>query len=133
VPESALVTIVIGISGVVAIVGVGLVIRTLRPARSRQSPDHPHGSSPAVADGTRRVGWAAVPFRRRRRSVVGNVQRALDRIDAIDPYATQRRIGEALTDAGLAAPGPSERSAGRSGHTWPFGLVSGQRAEKDDR
>jgi hypothetical protein len=133
VPESSLVTIVIGISGVVAIVGVGLVVSTLRPVPSRRPlTDHPHGSSPAASASDRVSGWSVIPFRRRRRSVAGNLQRAIDRIEAVDPYATQRRIGEALTDAGLTSAAPADTERRRPGHTWPFGLVSGQRGGKGD-
>ncbi|MET1005985.1 MAG: hypothetical protein ABWX96_10570 [Propionibacteriaceae bacterium] len=48
-----------------------------------------------------------VPVLRRTRgprTVEGNFERAFARIDAVDPYLAQRRIGEALAEVGLVSP-----------------------------
>jgi hypothetical protein len=137
VPENALLTIVIGFSGVVAIIGIGLVARIVRPARSRRPatpPPHPT-SVPAATESAGRSGFALAAFGRTRtqRSVVGNFERAYRRIDAVDPYAGARRIGEALAESGLVAAAPSEREPERPVDTWPFGKARGGRSGEEQK
>jgi hypothetical protein len=127
VPENAWLAIVIGISGVVAIVGIGLVSRMLRPARSRRAASSERDTTSASAErrpgSGGRSGFALAAFGRPRhqRSVVGNFERAYRRIDSVDPYAVQRRIGEALADSGLVSAGPAAPQPARRVDTWPFG------------
>jgi hypothetical protein len=63
--------------------------------------------------------------------VLANFERAVARIDSVDPYAMPRRIGEAMVDVGLLAPIPEEQDTPPSGHTWPFGTASGRRRNED--
>ncbi|WP_375387293.1 MULTISPECIES: hypothetical protein [Actinomycetes] len=49
----------------------------------------------------------------RRAGVQQRLERAYRRVDAVDPYAAPRRIGEALLQAGLTEPPPSTRPEDR--------------------
>lgn len=138
-PENAWLTIVIGVSGVVAIVAVGLITRLLRPPKPQ--PAYPGGAGSEETGGSRRSSGPARVSRRawamrsfgpwyHRRSVAANLERAFSRIDAVDPYLLPRRIGEALSETGLwsaqtAAPESSHRRTGlRPTGGWPFGPTS---------
>jgi len=109
VAENAWLAGVIGLAGVVAILLTALLIMSVRPSRARTTdPTRPRQVS-RVPSGTpgppgrARLRLGAICRPRRRRSVEGNFERAFVRIDAVDPYAVQRRIGEALADAGLVS------------------------------
>jgi hypothetical protein len=125
-------TIVVGFSGVVAIVVMVGVAGSPR-ARRAESTDVPGLRSPSswlVFQASSRRSQPLLSFRPRgsRRSVSDNLQRALRRIDDVDPYAMQRRIGEALSDASLLAArpaghGPSGDRDRHRGDTWPWGQV----------
>lgn len=49
----------------------------------------------------------------RRAGVQHRLERAFRRVDAVDPYAARRRIGEALVQAGLTEPPPTTRPEDR--------------------
>lgn len=136
-PENAWLTIVIGFSGVVAIIGIGLVARMVRPARSRgtATPGRRSTSTSPARESGGRSGFALAAFGRTRtqRSVVGNFERAYRRIDAVDPYAGARRIGEALAESGLVAAAPSEAPPERPVDTWPFGKAQDGRSGEDEK
>lgn len=107
--ENAWLAGVVGLAGVVAIVLTALVIGSLRPSRARTTdPVRPGRDprSPRVAPGPpgrARIRFGAIGRPRRYRSVEDNFRRSCARIDGVDPYAVQRRIGEALADAGLVS------------------------------
>jgi hypothetical protein len=108
VAENAWLAGVVGLAGVVAIILTALVIMSVRPSRARTTDRTRPGSSRAPdatpgAAGRARLRLGAIGRPRRHRSVEGNFERAFARIDAVDPYAVQRRIGEALADAGLVS------------------------------
>jgi len=125
-------TIVVGFSGVVAIVVMMGVAGSAR-ARRAESPSVPGSRSPSsllVFQTRSRRNQRLLSFRPRgsRRSVADNLHRAFRRIDGVDPYAMQRRIGEALSDVNLLAArppghGPSGDRARHRGDTWPWGQV----------
>lgn len=107
--ENAWLAGVVGLAGVVAIVLTALVIGSLRPSRARTTDPIRSGRDPRSQrvtpgpPGRARFRIGAIGRPRSRRSVEGNFERACARIDAVDPYAVQRRIGEALADAGLVS------------------------------
>jgi hypothetical protein len=73
------------------------------PGRDAPSPSSSSSSSEALARG---FGYLHVSSRSvsRRGGVHERLARAFARIDAVDPHAAPRRIGEALVQAGLADP-----------------------------
>jgi hypothetical protein len=94
----------------VLIVLLVVVVRALNSGRRRKvssllRPEPvdriPAASSSSLARG---VGYLYGPMgsTRRRRSVGLNLERAAQRVDAVDPYAVPRRIGQALTEIGLS-------------------------------
>jgi hypothetical protein len=127
-------TIVVGASGIIAIVLIGLVVRVIRPARSTVSLTRTSRRAGRDPDGSAESGgspWSrATPGRHR--SVEGNLERAFARIDAVDPYELPRRIGSALTEAGLLSEAPEEPPAPRPRNPWPFGQERDRQHGKDD-
>jgi hypothetical protein len=148
VQSDAWLIIVIGASGVVAIVLVGLVIRSIRPvtpavesgpSRLRSLGRRDPGPSSGQASG--RTSGRAWSFRsfgpwHHQRSVEQNLHRAFARIDSVDPTATQRRIGSALAEIGLANEAqddaPDAPDPERPRNTWPFGQSRTRQPDKDD-
>lgn len=136
--------IVIGASGVLAILLVGLVIRGIRPATptERVGPSRLRGltrsdrDTPAAPTSSR--AWAFRSFGpwHRHRSLEQNLHRAFARIDSVDPTATQRRIGRALAETGLLTEAPDEPPNAPPGErarsTWPFGPLRSRQPDKDD-
>jgi hypothetical protein len=139
-------TIVVGASGIIAIVLIGLVVRVIRPARStvsltrtsrRAGRDPDRSAESGASPWSRATPSRAWSFRsfgpwHRHRSVEGNLQRAFARIDAVDPYELPRRIGSALTEAGLLSEAPEEPPAPRPRNPWPFGQERDRQHGKDD-
>lgn len=132
--DNSWLAVVLGISGAVAIVALALVARSARPARSRVSASTDASSavrsSASDPDRRRRSPLSFRPWSRSR-SVGANFERAVARIDSVDPYEMPRRIGAALAQVGLLAPVPGEQDDEPTGHTWPFGPVSGRRRNED--
>jgi hypothetical protein len=100
---SALVTIlsVAMMAGLITLVIFGLLAHNQAGASTTAQPlAHPRSSAASLAKG---VGYLYGTLGRapRARSVGDSLYRATHRIDAIDPYARSRRIGEALSRAGL--------------------------------
>jgi hypothetical protein len=104
----------------------------LRPVRPVSSIDP--GAAPAPGPGADGLGrplargfsylFSPLGLQRRRRDLSGRLDRALQRIDQVDPYTTHRRIGLALLAAGSTqAPeqgGPAPAARPPTGSTpWP--------------
>jgi len=137
---------VVGVAGLVLIAMVVVVLRVVNQSRrSRPGSGETDGSEPLtpVAYAARGLGhmFGAVNAPHRVRSVEDNLQRAFARIDTIDPYAGQRRIGMALTDVGLldGAPDASEAPAApeapaedRPRTPWPFDSRPPERDRRED-
>ena len=106
--------LVVGI-GIIVVVLVGMMLmfapaladlRVRGRGRSRTAEPSPAARVPSSYAGSliKGVGYM-FGFRRRPRrrtdSVGRRFERAMDRIDTVDPYDAQRRIGEAMVVAGL--------------------------------
>ena len=120
---------VVGVSGIVLIALVTVVLRAVMSSRPRSSGAGGQSSplSGTVAFTARGLGhlFGSLNSPPRSPSVEKNMQRALSRIDAIDPYEGQRRVGMALADVGLVGdPAPADPdSTGDTeptGQTWPL-------------
>jgi hypothetical protein len=121
-------TAVIALSGVVLIVLLAVLLKggKVRDSRRPSGPSLAPGSSAASPSPSRlTAGGIGYLFygggtRRPQRSVESNLERAILRIDSVDPYAAPRRIGLALSEAGLspepAAPAPEAPAR----NPWPF-------------
>lgn len=107
--QQAWLAILVGASIVVAIVLAAPLIPRLRSSGRLSTSHDPApqslGTVGTTAGRPRLV--SLVPVLRRTRgprTVEGNFERAFARIDAVDPYLAQRRIGEALAEVGLVSP-----------------------------
>lgn len=72
------------------------------------------GSGPPNPSGSLARGFGylyVAPTAHRRGGVHERLARAFARVDAVDPHAAPRRIGEALVEAGLVEPVAGERPA----------------------
>lgn len=106
--EDAWLTITIGSAAVLAIACVGYVLYALRGTRAGSAAGTPPASSYRTTPltGHRRRGslrWTSRPRSGEHRSVEDNLARAFERIDAVDPFVAQRRIGQALAEVGLVS------------------------------
>jgi hypothetical protein len=110
-PEDSWLVIVVGASAVVGIVLFALVLRSVR-GHSLGVPEATSGVSsevprqPAAARGRgrgRRLRLGGIGRPRHHRSVEGNVERALSRIDGVDPFVAERKIAAALAEVGLVS------------------------------
>ena len=136
-PDDAWLTLVIAFTAAVAIVLMSLVARNV-PSRRRSSRKQRDGA-PVARPATGRRAWAVRSFGPwyHPHSVEDNLQRALDRIDQIDPYVMPRRIGATLSEAGLltvepAAPADPDPPGRRD--PWLFGPTTTHAApEKETR
>ena len=96
-----LASVLIVVALVVFVAPLGRGAGASATAGTRAAPGGP--SSEALARG---FGYLHVSSRSsvRRGGVHERLARAFERIDAVDPHATPRRIGEALAQGGLADP-----------------------------
>jgi len=135
VPQEAWLTIVLAVSGVVAIAVVMLAMHILRPSArvsSTRGPADPLGDplDPTAARRRRLILIGGGYRLRGQRSVEDNFERAYARIDAVDPYLAQRRIGDALAEVGLVSSvfdEPADR-----GRAQPFGEVPDRSHQWED-
>ena len=121
---------VVGVAGIVLIALVTVVLRAVMSSRPRPADAGGQRDSPlpgTVAFTARGLGhlFGKLNSPPRSPSVEKNVRRALDRIDTVDPYEGQRRVGMALADVGMVgdpAPAESEPTGNTepTGHTWPL-------------
>lgn len=117
-----LLTGVVGVSGIGLIALVAVVLRAVMASRPAPA-DTGKRDSPlpgTVAYTARGLGhlFGNLNAPPRSPSVEKNLRRALMRIDAIDPYEGQRRVGMALADVGLVGdPVPADPEP--TGNTWP--------------
>jgi hypothetical protein len=118
-----------GVSTVVAVLAAVVIVLALLfyvvtlvwAGRNRLgSAATPAGTAPSSSDGpsdslARGFSYLHVSPRSsaRRAGVQHRLERAFRRVDAVDPYAAPRRIGEALLQAGLAEPPLSSRPEDR--------------------
>jgi hypothetical protein len=145
-------SIVIGASGVIAIILIAVVVRSIRPGPGPGATGGSggSGSTSSFTRNPRRTGLDLGPttvhrrasargweFRsfgpwHQHRSVEHRMQRAFERVDAIDPYAMPRRIGNALAETGLLSEGSDEPARQQSPTSWPFGQARGRQQRKDE-
>lgn len=91
------------------VVLVALMVYILPPRRGApgEAPEVAPGTTPSSSGSLARgFGYLQVSSGPtvRRGGVHSRLQRAFQRVDAVDPHANPRRIGEALVQAGLADP-----------------------------
>jgi hypothetical protein len=104
---------VLAIAIIVAVlVGLMVLYVPVLGTRHRRSPgDHPPRLPSYPSSLIKGVGYLFGAHRSYRRSdgVTGRFDRAVARIDQVDPYAAPRRIGLAMVQAGLVdAPSPAD-------------------------
>ncbi|WP_375432217.1 hypothetical protein [uncultured Friedmanniella sp.] len=119
-------TVVAALAAAVVVVALVFYVVTLVWAgRNRQGSAGPRtqsaGAGSAAAGGTvpNRPSWSLVGgfsylhvsprSSAHRAGVQQRLERVIRRVDAVDPYAESRRIGEALLQAGLTTPPPTSR------------------------
>jgi hypothetical protein len=105
VSSSSVLILVIGIlvATLLVIAGFLIPIFLTSPGRPRSRP---RARASADTPGSHLImGFAylfpPLDFSRRRGSIQGRMERAFQRVDAVDPYAAPRRIGSALLQAGF--------------------------------
>ena len=123
------------------VVGIGIIVVVLAsvmlmfaPAladlrgrgRGRSSESPPTARRPSSYAGSllKGAGYMFGSRRRPRRrsdSVGLRLERAVGRIDSVDPYDTQRRIGEAIVIAGLVDEADLPDESGPAGRSGPVG------------
>jgi hypothetical protein len=91
----------------VALIVIALVVFVVPFGRGESTPTEPRAETPSSSDSLARgFGYLQLTSRSVGRSpgVQERLARAFARIDAVDPHATPRRVGEALVQAGLVDP-----------------------------